>query len=176
MVTFTARSQGGNYPTRTSVLDGVRLQVTYTTPALEALGGCLTVSPYPGGGACALIHTDGAQTQLFLHGTVYAPTAPIDISLTNISGQAFSRGLIARMALLQITPASTYEGAVIGLPEASPGGTADRTVLFTARLCPLGTSPCPTAPAQLRVLVVYVDGNGDTPGAAVQLKQWSVIR
>jgi hypothetical protein len=179
-VTFTARSQGGNFPTRTSVLDGVRLQVTYTTPALEGLGGCLTVSPYPGGGACPLIHTDGAQTQLYLHGTVYAPTAPVDINLTNVSGQAFSRGLISRVAILQITPASTYDGAVIGLPGASPGGTADRTVLFTARLCPVGTSSCPPASGtgtdRLRVLVVYVDGNGATPGAAVQLKQWSVLR
>lgn len=107
---YTLTKSGGNAAaTYTGFLDGVNVVVSYTPPALRRQAGCVATGPYtgPSPGRCAFITTSGAQTSLSIEGTVYAPLAAVDVQLTNVSGQVFGRGIIARVVRGQLTASST---------------------------------------------------------------------
>lgn len=160
-------------------LDGVALVVTYVPPAYRALSGCLVAVPYsaPGGSGsapcpnatspAALLTTRGAPTDLSLVGSVYAPTAAIDIQLTNPSSQVIRRGIIARTIRVQVTGSSIFTGNAIELPAGSSTPPADRQVLFTAQI---------DAVTRLRAVVRFTDAGGATPGQSVKVEEWSVRR
>jgi hypothetical protein len=112
-------------------LDGIVVEVTYTAPALEPLTGC-TTQPYdpaaspPAG--CAVLRAGGPFSVLAVRGTVYAPNAALDFSLSDVATPVVSRGIIAGSLDLQVTTASGYTGPVVQLPETKP-----RRALLTLR-------------------------------------------
>ncbi|MEV7829681.1 hypothetical protein AB0P12_03525 [Streptomyces subrutilus] len=115
-VDYTARLGAG----RTDAvdrLDGVELDIVFRAPSIRALSGCLTE-----GGRCAVLtSTDDADTptersRLVINGTVYAPTAAVDLSMTGVGSQVVTRGIIARTIALGISPAPGYLRPVIGIP------------------------------------------------------------
>ncbi|MEU9701596.1 hypothetical protein [Streptomyces sp. NPDC047981] len=98
-------------------LDGVELDIVFRAPSIRALSGCLTA----GGGCAVLKSTDKADTathrsRLVINGTVYAPTAAVDLSMSRVSSQVVTRGIIARTIALGISPATGHLRPVIGIP------------------------------------------------------------
>ncbi|MBV9922894.1 MAG: hypothetical protein JOY78_18850 [Pseudonocardia sp.] len=119
-----ARSGSSGSPTAN--LDGMSLAVTYTPPAqstgnLNGASGCVTKAPYytpptPGNpnlshepaynGSCALfqVATDSAggsfPRTLTIWGTVYAPSAALDVPVDVMTVPVFNRGVVARMMML----------------------------------------------------------------------------
>ncbi|GAA2663731.1 hypothetical protein [Streptomyces lunalinharesii] len=98
-------------------LDGVELDIVFRAPSIRALSGCLTA-----GRSCAVLKsTDDADTttahsRLVVNGTVYAPTAAVDLSMSQVSSQVVTRGIIARTIDLGISPTAGYLRPVIGIP------------------------------------------------------------
>jgi len=123
-VTYSATIGTGS-TSATDQLDGVEVDIVFRAPAIEALSGCVTAGPYPGTG-CALITTvaDSGQTRLVVQGTVYTPTAALDVSMSQVSAQLLTRGLIARTIDLGLSPAPGYTRPLVGVPP--------EPVLFTA--------------------------------------------
>ncbi|MFD7032538.1 hypothetical protein ACFWAR_31400 [Streptomyces sp. NPDC059917] len=101
----------------TARLDGVELAIVFRAPSIRALSGCLTES----GGCAVLKSTDDADTatrhsRLVVNGTVYAPTAAVDLSMSQVSAQVVTRGIIARTIDLGIDTAPGYLRPAIGIP------------------------------------------------------------
>ncbi|MFD4372355.1 hypothetical protein [Streptomyces sp. NPDC058486] len=100
-----------------SRLDGVELDIVFRAPSIRPLSGCLTT-----GSRCAVLKsTDDADTtthhtRLVINGTVYAPTAAVDLSMSRVRSQVVTRGIIARTIALGISPATGYLRPVIGIP------------------------------------------------------------
>ncbi|MFF0215339.1 hypothetical protein [Streptomyces vinaceus] len=98
-------------------LDGVELAIVFRAPSIRALSGCPTAD-----GRCAVLKsTDDADTatehsRLVINGTVYAPTAAVDLSMSQVGSQVVTRGVIARTIGLGIRPAAGYLRPVIGVP------------------------------------------------------------
>jgi hypothetical protein len=173
-------------------IDAVRLQVTYTPPAVRGestkiagVNNCITVVPYGASGSCPLIQTSGNGTGLYLQGTTYAPAAALDIQLTNVAAQVFRAGLITRSLTANITASSKFAGAVIEVPDNALGGSlAPLDVYFTAYVCPpdadcTGVSP-PNSPWRLggQAVASFADSGGSvTPGSrVVTIRSWNLPR
>ncbi|WP_449485350.1 hypothetical protein [Streptomyces avidinii] len=98
-------------------LDGVELDIVFRAPSIRALSGCLTA-----GSRCPVLKsTDGADTatdrsRLVINGTVYAPTAAVDLSMSQVGSPVVTRGIIARTIALGISPATGYLRPVIAIP------------------------------------------------------------
>jgi hypothetical protein len=120
-VTFTATgpSVGGPYD---SFVDGVELDLTLAPSAggYRALAGCANRVTTDGG--CPLISTEQGAT-LQVNGTVYAPTALVDVADTS-DQVGFNLGLIARSVLFHAPP---EPASVI-----TAGGGFDRVVTLEA--------------------------------------------
>lgn len=165
-VTYTARdTPGGGSNFFTARVDGIRLSVTYTMPGLTATSACATAAPYSPSVAttCAVLRgTGGASARMAVKGTIYAPLAAVDLSLTGQLNALTQRGIVARTLYLGSAPGAAYGGALLSMP-----GSLDRQVLFTASV---GGSE------QLRAEVTFADGLGATPGVSVDVSRWSVLR
>ncbi|MFE4258374.1 hypothetical protein [Streptomyces sp. NPDC056883] len=115
-VDYTARLGTGSTDAAVR-LDGVELDIVFRAPSLRALSGCLTT-----GSDCAVLKsTDDSDTatqhsRLVINGTVYAPTAAVDLSMSQVSSQVVTRGIIARTIDLGISPTTRYLRPVIGVP------------------------------------------------------------
>lgn len=165
-VDFDAQVSKSGQTAGSVAVDALQLLVTYVPPALVAQSGCLTVTPYGANGTCALLRTTGNQSDLQLHGTVYAPLAPLDIELTNSSAQVLGRGALVRTLEIAITPSCLLcpTAATIQLPDDS-GATADRDVVLTAVI---------GGQVRLREQVHFDDAT--SPGSSAVVRQWSVTR
>lgn len=128
---YRAALRTGGTRSGTARLDGIALKVTYTPAGYQGNSGtCLAVAPYdPSGSTCALIRTSGAQANFTSHGSVYAPESALDIQLTNIAYQVFSRGVVSRHLRINVTSSSDFTGDAFSLPEAAPLTTS---VVFSA--------------------------------------------
>ncbi|MEU3838681.1 hypothetical protein AB0E88_01375 [Streptomyces sp. NPDC028635] len=139
-------------------LDGVELDIVFRAPSIRALSGCLTA-----GSRCAVLKsTDDADTatdrsRLVVNGTVYAPTAAVDLSMSQVATQVVTRGIIARTIGLGISPATGYLRPVIGIPP--------EPVLFTTYPAVIAkpssvtavtgfTTPAPGAPVDVTDAIV----------------------
>jgi hypothetical protein len=177
----------------TVAVDWLQLDLTWVSPTgiraqSTAVGGapnCVGTAPYvPGGPNCALITTTGNQLRFYITGTVYAPSAALDIGLTNTSGQVFRSGLIARSVRMGVSSSSSYSTPIIDVPDDSLG-PVDLVVYLTAYRCPdnavcTGVQPG-TAPWVVagKAQVKYGD-NGVYPPAAgnrsVTVQAWHMLR
>ncbi|MFD8634540.1 hypothetical protein [Streptomyces sp. NPDC059533] len=115
-VDYTARLGTGS-SAATDRLDGIELGIVFRAPSIRALSGCLTT----GHGCAVLKSTADADkgtdhSRLVINGTVYAPTAAVDLSMKQVGSQVVTRGIIARTIDLGISPANGYLRPVIGIP------------------------------------------------------------
>lgn len=119
----------------TDHLDGVELELVYRPPAMRPLGGCLTATPYPSVPPpvppavtpCALVKVTSAGSdlpRLAVGGTVYAPSAALDIDMRQVTAEMFTRGLVARTIRIGVEPAPTYQRATVGKPPEAVTFTA----------------------------------------------------
>lgn len=149
----------------TVFLDGIVVDISYTIPPLTASSGCLVVAPYNPSSAftCAVLEgSGGATARLAIKGSIYAPKAPVDLSMTGPTNVVTQRGIVARTLYLGMSAGAGYAGPLLSLP-----GASDRQVLFTASIAGV--------PA-LRADASFADGNGATPGATVTVTAWSVLK
>ena len=129
---------------QTAQLDAARLELTYYLPALRAQASTVVT---PGGDP--VVKALGNGTQFYVQGTTYAPLASLNLSLNNIAESVFRFGVIARSLSIFETGSFIYPGAVIELPDNSPGwGVNGTLVQLQVYLCP-GSSTCSAAPDKL---------------------------
>jgi len=153
----------------TEDLDAVRLELSYTAPALRAADGCVTAGPYPvNASACALVQASG---RFFVQGTVDVPEGVLDLTVAPGTPPVVSGGIVVRA--LRITATAKLSGVVISRPDDSPGFTFG--VQLTAYICP-GALLCPASgqPA-LQARIGLVDADPDHPDAgrrAVTVLGW----
>jgi hypothetical protein len=170
----------------TESLDGVQLNLTYTVPSLRAQTATINGSPscvakvgYGSSGTCAALSTTTAPgSVLYTQGTAYLPLAAVDITMNNVSSQVFKFGVVSRVLAVKINGSSTFQQAVIEIPDNSPGyGFADTDLLVTANVCS-GSSTCSpgSTPARLRARVRITDPSGTVvPGQRqITVTSWSL--
>jgi hypothetical protein len=146
-------------------IDGMTIALSYMIPRITATSGCAVAIPYAplSATSCAVLRATGGPTaRLAVKGTVYAPLAAVDLSVTGQLNAVTQRGIVARTVQLGLTSGAGYGGPTIAMP-----GSADRDVLLTALV---GGVPV------LRADVKIADGSGFTPGATVSVTRWSVLR
>ncbi|GAA1976626.1 hypothetical protein GCM10009798_42280 [Nocardioides panacihumi] len=134
----------------TSQLDAARLELTYYVPALRGE----TTAAVPGNtvatvGGSPVVKALGNNTLVYIQGTTYAPLASLDLSLNNIAESVFRFGVIARSLSIFETASFSYPGAVIELPDNSPGwGFNGTLVQLKVYLCP-NSATCSAATGML---------------------------
>jgi len=137
-------------------LDGIELEVRFTPPSFRALSDCLTADA-----GCALIKAEGGS-KLVLNGTVYAPTATLDLARNDLSTPMVNDGVIAGTLRLTIKPACFAGPAISHLDAQFPSDVREDGAVFTA--CIAGTPV-------LRARVTFTG----TPARA-KVESWSVLR
>jgi Tfp pilus assembly protein PilX len=133
---------------------GLNSAVATSTGLVPAESGC-TIAP----GGCALIQTAlSPDSNFYVEGTTYTPSALLNIGLNNRSVQAFRFGVIARAIEVFVTGSATQSEPLFQVPDDAPGL---RTVVdLDVYVCP-GTSPCAADGApRLRVVVGLIDPYG----------------
>jgi hypothetical protein len=126
----------------TSQLDAAQLELTYYLPALrgettEAIPGNTVAAP----GGQPVVKALGNNTLFYVQGTTYAPLASLNLALNNIAESVFRFGVIARSLTIFETASFNYPGAVIELPDNSPGwGVNGTLVQLQVLLCPDSTT------------------------------------
>jgi hypothetical protein len=147
-------------------LDGLELIVEWTAPTLRPLP---CTSP-----TCPAFLTTGTNPRVWIHGTVFAPTARIDIGVHNKGDTVFARGIVLRTLDFSMSASSKQTDAPFQLPNA----TATRRVLFK------GYAPGDVLP-RIRACVSFMDSappSGlalrDTayPGWSLTIERWRVLR
>lgn len=157
----------------TANLDGIELEVRSTPPSFEALSGCHLASP-----RCALLKSEGAESKLVLGGTVYAPTATLDLDLQKLSSPIVDDGLIAGSVRLNIKPAACYTGPAIShldaqFPSDAPG-PPEAGEVFTA--C-IGGNPVLRARVSFPAPPQTASPPAQSPPAEPpKVESWSVLR
>ncbi len=161
---------------QTAAVDSMRLDLTYFVPQLRAQSGTVATA-----GGSPVIQVSGSSTTYYVQGTTYVPLAKIDLSLNNIDESVFRFGVIARALKVFETGSFSYPGAVIELPENSPGfGTDSTLVRLQVYLCPGVTAGCTPAGGTLALSSrVKLDDHGLAPGPPnrqISILNWSHTR
>ncbi|MGV9364844.1 hypothetical protein [Amycolatopsis sp. NPDC003731] len=158
----------------TELVDALQLELTYTPPALRAESGCTQLT-YSSSAACALVTTvNNSGNRFYVQGTTYAPKAVLDVTLNNATEPIFRFGVIARSLWVKETGSVTFTGAVIEVPDDSPGFVFG--VYLSAYVCPGSATCAPGGVPAARARVAYVDGDptNPVPGARqVSVLSWS---
>lgn len=164
--------------TQSAELDAVRLELEYYVPQMRGPAAipnnCLTVV----GGGCAVLASDhNFKGHLYLQGTTYAALQKVDIGLGNLTAQVFRWGIIARSLYVESTGAFGHPGAVIELPDNSPGFGVDGTIVqMTVYVCQ-GSDTCDDSgrvALKVRAQVWDEDGNPSTiEDRQVTVLSWS---
>jgi len=129
---------------QTAQLDAARLELTYYLPTLRA-----QTSTVAAVGGQPVVQALGNSTLFYVQGTTYTPLASLDLSLNNIAESVFRFGVITRALTVFETGSFSYPGAVIELPDNSPGwGVNGTLVQLTVYLCP-GASTCSATTGKL---------------------------
>jgi len=160
---------------QTASVDAIRLELTYYVPDLRAQSGSVAAV-----GGDPVIKVEGNTTTYYVQGTTYTPLSLIDLALNNIDESVFRFGVIARALKVFETGSFSYPGAVIELPENSPGFGFERTIVrLEVYLCP-GTSGCTPASGALalesRVELFDEGGSPGPPNREITVLNWSHTR
>ncbi|GAA3566529.1 hypothetical protein [Kribbella ginsengisoli] len=163
----------------TEYIDSIQLELTFVPPAFRASSGCVTSTPYAGGGQdganCSLVTAvNNAGNQFYVQGTTYAPKAALDITLNNAAEQVFRFGVISRSLWVRETGSFSYGGVVIEVPDDSPGFVF--SMYLSVYICPKSPTCTPTGTPALRSKVALVDSDPTTPHAGarqVTILSWS---
>jgi hypothetical protein len=139
-------------------IDAVRLELTYTPPALRKASGCVVDGPYDGTGtACALVRAIG---RFHVAGSVYAPDGAVDLSISS-DGTGFRAGAVIRALRVSVTGKVT--GVTFDLPDDSPGFSL--ALQLKAYVCPKALLCLPSGRPALQAKVGLVDANPGSPTA-----------
>ena len=161
-----------------AILDSVQLELTYYVPTLRGQ----TTAAIPGNtvataGGAPVVQASGNSTTLYIQGTTYTPLSKIDLSLNNIDESVFRFGVIARSLVVFETGSFDYPGAVIELPDNSPGFGFETTIVqLKVYLCPGVASGCTTSSGELSLTArVKIFDEGGTPSNAreISVLSWS---
>ena len=123
-VTYTV-ALGAGGATAEAALDGIELDLLVRPAAFDpavGLAGCGTKAPYVSTDltTCALVSVapgdPGNPTQLALAGTVYLPTAALDVTLRDVRAQVITRGVVARTIRFGAASAPAFRRPVVGVP------------------------------------------------------------
>jgi hypothetical protein len=167
--------------TQVSQLDAVRLELTYYVPTLRgqttsAIAGNTVATP----GGAPVVQASGNSTTLYIQGTTYTPLSKIDLSLNNIDESVFRFGVIARSLVVFETGSFDYPGAVIELPDNSPGFGFETTIVqLEIFLCAGLASGCTPGTGELALTArVKIFDEGGTPSNArkISVLSWSHSR
>jgi hypothetical protein len=130
--------------------------------------GCVTDNDYSGSDPCAFIRTDSNHSDdvdFLVHGLVYAPTAWVDLDLTDSQDQHFDDGMVVRAFSIKAQQDS-HPPTVISIPSSM---SSTRTVVYlTVYVCP-GVSTCTTSTGKVRLRAKV--GISDPTGSAVAGKR-----
>lgn len=164
--TYTATGPSGNGQTGTSTVDGVQIIVDYTPPALVAQS-CA--------GAGCYFFNSSVNPNVFFHGTVYVPSAALNVNVHNSGETIFDRGVISRTITIQVSASSKQTDSPFQIPQATPLG---RRVLFTAYRDGNFGQPWARACVFFQDVVKFADGTvGQAlPGYRAQVLHWSALR
>ena len=177
-----AAAASGSTTTLTADLDGAQLVLEWKPPSLRSQTTPVDGSNCVGAvGGCALLSTAGNGVLLYLQGTTYAPRAWFDIRMTNVTGQVFKSGIVARALSMQITPSTMFAGPVIEVPDENGSGVSVDLEL-AAYVCP-PSATCASAPPSAgwrRVGRTTVELESAFPiptdgSRAVTVKSWNVL-
>jgi hypothetical protein len=169
----------GTYDSNASPVAYYGLKATIGTGTFQVAGenGCITTTPYPSGGGCAVLSTDNSPySQLYIQGTTYTPKAVLDVYLNNNTSQVFKYGLISRSLLIHSTGSSDLTNPVIELPDDSTGINNTSTVVYlSVYVCPASGSCSVSGNPRLRVKVQILDPTGTLVAGARQIivQSWS---
>ncbi|MFD7156089.1 hypothetical protein ACFV9C_15890 [Kribbella sp. NPDC059898] len=161
----------------TDDIDAIQLELTYVAPAFRAPTGCVVAGPYTGGGSgrCAVVSTvNTSGNKFYVQGTTYVPKGVVDITLNNAIEQVFRFGLIARSAWIKLTGSFTFTGAVIEVPDDTPGSLF--SVYLTTYVCPAAATCDTGGTPVLRSRVAFGDSDPAAPVAGqrqVSVLSWS---
>lgn len=170
-VSYGARSDAG--ADVLAAVDAVVFELTYT-PAPEpqpapdpfpTQGGCVTQSGLAAITNCAVVTTDGSNTDVRINGTIYAPHSAVFVKTVNRGSQILGRGVVSRVLRVELPASTAVDEPSIHIPEDSGGSShANRDVIFTARV---------DGEPLLRARAEY-DDTQDPP--AVVVRSWAVLR
>jgi Tfp pilus assembly protein PilX len=165
-----------------AILDSVQLELTYYVPQLRgqttaAISGNTVATP----GGAPVVQASGNSTSLYIQGTTYTPLAKIDLSLNNIDESVFRFGVIARSLVVFETGSFSFPGAVIELPDNSPGFGFETTIVqLKVYLCPGLASGCTSSNGELaltsRVKIFDDGGTAGPPHRQMSVLSWSHTR
>jgi Tfp pilus assembly protein PilX len=160
-------------------VDSLQLELSFVPPAFRGSSGCVTSTPYTGGGQdganCSLVTAvNNSGNQFYVQGTTYAPKAALDITLNNAAEQVFRFGVISRSLWVKETGSFSYGGVVIEVPDDSPGFVF--SMYLAVYICPKAATCGTTGSPVLRSKVALVDSDPTTPQAGarqVTILSWS---
>lgn len=145
-----------------SLVDGIKLVVDYTTPALSA-------QTCPGTGCRFFESTNNPN--VFIHGTVYTPASAWSVNVHNAGETIFDRGIVLRDLAVNVSGSTKQTSSPFQLPHS---GSAGRKVLFRGWV---------NGVERVRACVRYTDqsplaGTADTQafaGYSLSVTQWLVF-
>lgn len=111
--------------TATVRLDGMVLEIVFTPPSMRPLSGCHDQEPYPTNGAsCALVKSAIGSTatipaRFVANGTVYAPSAVVDLAMNDVEAGVLTRGVVARHIRLDLKALTGSDAPTVGVPPDS---------------------------------------------------------
>ena len=164
---------------QTAQLDAVRLELTYYVPQLRGqTTAAITDNTVATVGGSPVVQALGNSTTLYIQGTTYTPLSKIDLSLNNIDESVFRFGVIARSLIVFETGSFDYPGAVIELPDNSPGFGFETTIVqLEVYLCPGVASGCTAGSGELsltaRVKLFDQGGVAGPPNRQISVLSWS---
>ncbi len=159
-------------------LDAVRLELEYYVPQLRGPSAisdnCVTTV---GSGGCSIISPPAnGQAELYLQGTTYLPLGKVSLNIKNTEAQVFRWGIIARALDVNVNGAFKFDGAVIELPDNSPGFGLDGTLVqMKVYVCPGSATCSASGRLALKVRAQLWDDSGETVAGdrQVTVLSWS---
>ena len=159
-------------------LDALRLELDYYVPQNMRGPAAVSTNCVTTIGGCYLLNTH-PKSELYLQGTTYLPQGRIFLAVRNTDFQVFRWGVIARSLNADLNGAYKEDGALIELPDNSPGlGLNGILVQFKVWICP--SSPtCSNAGREalrVRAQIYDKDGLASTPDREITILNWSHTR
>ena len=108
--------------------------------------------------------------------------AHFNVNLTNVSGQVFKSGVVARSLAVSVTPSAGFVGPVIEIPEETGSGVSLGVHLtaFSCRIASCASSAAPPSAdwRQVGRSTITLDSAFPVPGngsRAVDVTSWNLL-
>ncbi|MCX6399896.1 MAG: hypothetical protein NTX33_08215 [Propionibacteriales bacterium] len=165
----------GAIPTRSAEVDFVRLELDYYVPQLRNTAAisnnCVSTVA-----SCAQFESD-KRSEIYLQGTTFLPQGKVEIGVSNTDYQVFRWGVVARALHGNLNGAYKEEGALIELPDQSPGlGLNTTLVQFDVYVCPDSDTCDDSGKLALKVRAQIWDVDGiasTTSDREITIMSWS---